>query len=165
MNSTFKRRLSISDGIILVATTAVALACVREFESQALSGWQSSGWARRLQASVWAALPLTLALIPLRLRQPRPRRQLLWRQPGWLVGIAVAVSFAHLLALVILDEVFQRSAGKSRTQRPARHRCPSHPSQVFLFVAAVSGWLLPLSGRWKRRRVWNGAGQGGIVAG
>ena len=153
MNSTFKRRLSISDGIILVATMAVSLACVREFESQALSGWQSSGWARRLQASVWAALPLTLALIPLRLRQPCPRTQLPWRQPGWLVGIAVAVSFAHLLALVILDEYFSGQRG-SRVPSGLLGIGALHiPLKSSCSIAAI--WIaLALSGRWKPETSW-----------
>lgn len=152
MNSTFKRRLSISDGIILVATTAVSLACVREFEMQARL-WQSHAWARLLQASVWAALPLTLALIPLRLRQPRPWKRHLWRQPGWLAGIAVAVSLVHFLTLVILDEYFSG---------PRRSRVPDGllgtgalhiPLKSSCSVAAI--WIaLVLSGRWRPEKSW-----------
>ena len=131
MNSTFKRRLFISDGMILVATTAVSLACVREFETQTRF-WQPHALARPLQASVWAALPLTLALIPLRLRLPRPRTQRLWRQPGWLASIAVAVSVVHFLALVILDEYFSGS-GRIRARRGARHRVAAHSDKVLLY--------------------------------
>lgn len=116
MNSTFKRRFSISDGIILVATAAVSLACLREFETQTRF-WLPHGWARPLQASVWAALPLTLALIPLRLRESRPWRRHLWRQPGWLAAIAVAVSLVHYLLLSILDEYFSGN-GTPRLRTP-----------------------------------------------
>jgi hypothetical protein len=83
VTSTLKRRPSISDGIILVATTAVALTCLMEFETQTRF-WTPHAWMRSLQRTIWATLPLTLALIPLRLRAPRPRRSHLWRQPGWL---------------------------------------------------------------------------------
>jgi hypothetical protein len=154
MNSTFKRRLSISDGIILVAATAVSLACVREFESLALAMYgRQFGWARRFQASVWAALPLTLALIPLRLRQPRPRRQLLWRQPGWLAVIAVAVSFAHLLTLVVLDEYFNGSLKARGSGFLLRTGALHIPTKSSCSVATI--WLaLALSGRWRSEKSW-----------
>ena len=147
-----ERRLSILDGMILVATTAVALTCLKAFGALARL-LPPSTWVRSLQMTVWVALPLTLALIPLRLREPRPPRPQLWRQPGWLAEIAVAVSAVHCLLQVIL----QAHLGGALAFRPAEvllgQTTFQLPSKSSCSVAAI--WVaLATSGRWGAEKSW-----------
>ena len=55
MNSMFKRHFSISDGIILIATIAISLACLREFDAETRF-WQPHAWARPLLCTMLSDL-------------------------------------------------------------------------------------------------------------
>ena len=81
------RRVTLSDAMILVAITALgfasAQACLRVMPGS------TPALGVRLSA-IFVALALTIALIPLRLRQPRLRRP--GRNPGMVACYAVALA-------------------------------------------------------------------------
>jgi hypothetical protein len=139
--------------MIFVATAAVALACVMEFGSQTRF-WQTNPWLQSVQVTAWVALPLTLALIPLRLRKPRPRGWRLWCQPGMSAEIAVAVSLAHFLLLRSLSDYL--NAARTIVSSPDGLLAQITlllPSKASCTVAAM--WVvLALSGRWKAEKTW-----------
>ena len=153
MISTLKRRLKISDVMILVATAAVALACAMEFHTQTRF-WQTNPWHRAAQSTVWVALPFTLALIPLRLREPRPRVRRLSCQPGLLAAVAVAVSLGHYLLLRALSDHLNTAKGAlSSSDGMFAQTTLLLPSKSSCTVAAT--WVvLGLSGRWRAEKSW-----------
>lgn len=98
------RRFLVSDGMVLIAATAVALAIFRACRAE-LNPWRwwrtgfccfpfatDTGflWSCLILASPFA-IAWTLAILGLRLRHPsRPRWRRLIRQPGLVAGLAAA---------------------------------------------------------------------------
>jgi hypothetical protein len=100
-----RRRITISDVMALVAVTAVSIVAARYMLSfmKLPAGW----WGvSALLGSSAAALTATLALIPLRLRVPRPQWERLWRQPGWVACAAVVLALAIGIAQQLLEGAF-----------------------------------------------------------
>lgn len=109
------RRFRISDGLVLVLATAVGFAWMRalnqeQFDGLSLanlrtvSGWTFLGWACCPLASA-----LSLGLLVLRLRSPKPRWRRLTRQPGFvacLFGAGSAV-LSGIVWLLILTSLLQ----------------------------------------------------------
>ncbi len=88
-----RRRLTISDGLILLAITAVALAAARlswDITTQAFAGDSRNQERAYPDAIGWFALVESIGLIPLFLRRPRPPLRYLVCQPGLIASIAVA---------------------------------------------------------------------------
>jgi hypothetical protein len=90
------RRFSLLDAMILVAAVAVWLTLTRHFatKSNLVSIWDlsSRGWIRILNYQIALLLcVLSLAIIALRLRSPRPSRRRLWSQPGFLACVAAVL--------------------------------------------------------------------------
>jgi hypothetical protein len=105
MADAVKRRITILDVMAVVAMTAVSIVGARYMLSLMKL---PPGWWRvsALLGSSAAVLTATLALIPLRLRHPRPYGERLWRQPGWLACAAVALTLAISLAQQLLEVAF-----------------------------------------------------------
>src|SRR5947209_11055 len=105
MPTRFDRKPTLLDAMIVVAATAVGLACFRPVPPLFYSG--PHVWALSvLVADVTALLaPWTVALLVIRLLPPRPRLRRLARQPGF---VACAVSVMDLIANV--DFVLARLA-------------------------------------------------------
>jgi hypothetical protein len=93
-----RRVFRVSDGMILVAFLAPALALMRRPEA-----WPDF-WGRSLPVSnflhrirylsyflSFAAAPFSLALLTLRLRRPRPTLRRMLRQPGMVASVAAMV--------------------------------------------------------------------------
>jgi hypothetical protein len=89
------RRVTLSDGMIIVAAIAAGLAgaraCMEYF------GWGSSPvrvgrWAGWTRLATVVALALTLAYFPLRLRRLRPSLRRVVRQPGTVACCAVVLA-------------------------------------------------------------------------
>jgi hypothetical protein len=153
------RKLTLSDAMILIAVTAAAFATARACALHAIPG--SSPVFTVRMTTIFVALSLTISLIPLRLRQPRPRR--LGRQPGTVACCAVALALVFILA-----------EQASSWLRPVPGPAMAEPhyrtiNLVFnllrldLYSPAVAGaWLaLALSGRWRPERDWlDRAGRG-----
>src|SRR5947209_6989000 len=100
-----RRRVSISDLMTVVVVAALSLVGVRSVLSvmRRPAGW----WGVSvLVGSSAAVLTATLALIPLRLRPPRPHGERLWRQPGWVASAAVALTLAIGLVQQLLEVAF-----------------------------------------------------------
>ena len=94
-----RRRLTISDIMVLVAVIAVEMIWIRfifSFQDSAPFPYREAA-AKIYIGLTWVILVTMLALVPLRLRHPRPAVARLWRQPGWLACNAVALTFAITL--------------------------------------------------------------------
>jgi hypothetical protein len=112
MSQTANRKLTLADGMILVAMTAFGLSCYLLLDNALFSGqryffglfgqppggWDSARVLDRAAAAVSALLLLfggwTLALPVLRLRQPRPGWRRLNRQAGMTACIAAIAGMA-----------------------------------------------------------------------
>ncbi len=110
-----KRRLTISDTMIIVAVIAISMVWLRFMYSFQESGpfpFQEVG-VKVNMGSIWVVLIFMLALIPLRLRHPRPPIAHLWRQPGWLACNAVGLTFTINLfwAIPSIIPVVSRQSG------------------------------------------------------
>ncbi len=102
MRTRTTRPFRISDALVLVAATGLGLAACRFWLGASKEGWGDL-WPtppEPLLKGLWiaalGAIPVssilflnwTAAVLLLRLRHPRPRRRLLWCQPGFLACIA-----------------------------------------------------------------------------
>jgi hypothetical protein len=102
MRTRTTRSFRISDALVLVAATALGLAGCRFWlwvDAQRSKLWPTG--AQPVLRTVWLTavgmipvcsillLSWTTAVFFLRLRSPRPRRRLLWCQPGFLACVAV----------------------------------------------------------------------------
>src|SRR4051812_8974523 len=104
MRTRTSRSFRISDALVLVAATGLGLAGCRSWISASDNPWGEL-WPTRAEPEpvlkgVWVAalgaipvssillLSWTVAVFLLRLRVPRPRRRLLWCQPGFLACVA-----------------------------------------------------------------------------
>lgn len=95
------RRLTLFDGIVLVAASSAALMIWRQFgdsiwreawASRRSTLWPGPAWAYCVAAALcpFAAVAAP-TLLALRLRSPRPRRPILWSQPGASACLAIIV--------------------------------------------------------------------------
>ncbi len=98
-----KRRFNLTDGLILTAFTAIGLAlCVaryREFKtifSPEYSGFRSALTTTAGELLTFMLLALTVALIPLRLRQPRAPVRRLCRRIG--ISSCIYILIAHMMS-------------------------------------------------------------------
>jgi hypothetical protein len=118
MRLRINRRFQMTDAIFLVAATACGLAGCRFVMWSTRSGWDdillAAKGERLLEASRIMALALipiesimllswTMAILLLRLRTARPRRQALFCQPGFLACVAAVFVFACKGAEAVLD--------------------------------------------------------------
>ena len=145
------RRMTLSDAMILVAVTAAGFATARTC-LRVMPGWDPA-FATRMTA-VFVALALTIALIPLRLRHPRPRRP--GRLPGMLACCAVALAMAFILAEQAMSWL-KPATGPALVEPHYRTiNLVFNLLRLDLYSPAVAGgWLaLALSGRWRPVRDW-----------
>ncbi|MDB5352456.1 MAG: hypothetical protein JWN86_3703 [Planctomycetota bacterium] len=155
-----RRRFTILDGLSLVAATAVGLGISRAVIAPMVGGFPTSLPDLKMAALVLliAMLPVvwawTLALIPLRLRGPRPSYRRLYRQPGWTAAIATLIGplgemcrWAWFILLPFGSSI--------------RFDLPFAPFDVFrrllppIGLAVALAWtLLFLSGGWRAEPSW-----------
>ncbi len=125
----------------------------------------------RLAARGLAALSLAMLLI--RLRHPRPPRLRLIRQPGLVASLGVTVALGIPLLLTLLQLLLEqfRGTGQAAATMPAG-LIPSHLSEIacrtirpdLAGIVVLAGWLvLALGGRCRRERQW--IDRGGIIVG
>jgi hypothetical protein len=157
MSSTLARRLTILDVMVMVAGTAVGFAGSRTLLSLQRMPSASLG-VSALVGSPWVVVVPTLALVPIRLRRPRPDRDHLWRQPGWVACFAVALTLAIGVIQQFLSFVFFfiRRPGAVRgallwsSFRELSLRLP----QQAVFAVAAAWAVLALGGRWSPEKSW-----------
>jgi hypothetical protein len=145
------RKLSIFDGMIVVAMSAFASFGVL----QTLDSSESRAVAL-LRGTVWPALSSSLALLGVGLRRQRIRTNRLWRRPGWLACVAVAVASAYgsLLTLPTFCYLANR-----RTPSWAAARISVTELEYLLphraSLAVTVAWaILLLSRQWHPGRGW-----------
>lgn len=149
------RPFTIADGMILVVATASGLALARAGPTEWMN-WAGTGWfgkVRRLlhgQATLFAAM-MSLGLIAVRLRRPRPRLIRVMRQPGMAASCAAAVALiVTAWAWTWFDVI--TSGGWSAKESIARYS-RIHGAKFGPAVAAA--WLgLLIAGRWRPERSW-----------
>jgi hypothetical protein len=92
------RRITLADALVLIAAVAVGLGIARlEIEwygHQALASGAESIVQQVFMSLRWAGLVVMVALIPLRLRRPRPPVRRVRRQPGFIACFAVVLGMA-----------------------------------------------------------------------
>lgn len=152
------RRFSVADGMILVAAAAVALVGFRltadrlDWDITNPRTWDTWG----LGALDWVVLALSGAVCVIRVRAPRPDRDRLWRQPGWLAALA-AVAIASLDTLDILVRFALQEAMESGSTGYGLGTIfgeilPFHVPEDIGRVVVVTWAILAISGRWTGER-------------
>jgi uncharacterized membrane protein (DUF485 family) len=156
------RRFTLLDGMFLIAAIAIALSLtsfriahfVRWGASRSLFGWGVTAGA----LSVPFALTLSLAVGLLRMREPRPRFRLIFRQPGMAAFVVTVgyliVSAVILLIVVIADDLlFLRSPVLADNSRLLGWVLML-PRFVFGFAVLAIWSVLGRSGAWRPERSW-----------
>lgn len=157
------RRFNVSDAMVLVAASAIGVFHLPDYwltwigspldaRQWSFSGLLSIGHILLPGASPCLAM-WTLALLPLRLRRPRPRLRRLLRQPG--MAALGSSSFVIVLALIIqVSALASTGLLRSLDLRSVMNMLSfSLPLMVGSSVAAA--WLnLGLSGRWRPEPSW-----------
>jgi hypothetical protein len=161
------RAFTLLDAMVLVAALAAGFGAVRgwvilrswipQFDNgnlpPRLSGYRDAYTAFRL-----VLLLVTLAILPLSLRRPRPPLRDLWGRPGTVVPVAVALSLVACLA----DEgAFQHLVGFYYLYASPTMRLFNVVTQAVSVsraaTAVVVAWsALALAGRWKPEASWVG---------
>lgn len=137
-----RRRVTLADLLLLIAAVGVASALDRAIlVGQGLRGSPASMLSVTVTGACWVALALSIALIPIRLRRPRPEWALLRDRPGFVASIAA-------LSGLVLETI---------NDLPAMSRYP-HGVESWLYstpfptniapLVAVSWLVLALGGRW-----------------
>lgn len=151
------RSFSISDGMIVVAAVACAIALARfwnrELSEELPTFFFAAGFstAARTRYSGWAMsvlVPGTLAVILLRSRRPRPRLWLLARQPG-----AVACGTAALMLAIEIVSLPLNLRTMGAYTSPLLVAAWYWPVSVGSVV--IASWLtLAVSKRWRGGADW-----------
>ena len=157
MKSNERRRFTIADGMILVSATALALVAIRATLVDA-KGMAEAPWAWAEPRLTWVGLAFTLAFIPIRLGHPRPDRDELWRQPGWVACVSVVISLMVSVFQQVLSDatVFLRRPNfRPREEldqifQDTLLRLPFHA----VIVIAATWIVLVRGGRWKAEPGW-----------
>jgi hypothetical protein len=145
------RKATTLDAMILVGFAAVGLAVTRV--SRHFVPGASPGFARMITVAL-LALTLTISLIPLRLRPPRPR--LAFRLPGLIACCAVALALLFILA----EQAYQSfmlnpsSAGLLPGRRAVDLFVNIIRFDLYSFTVAGAWMALALSGRWRPEPDW-----------
>ena len=112
MMTRFSRKLTIVDGMVLVAATGIGFAFLRMLGSEGFlfrSETVMSGYRHMAQCANEVAFPFlacwTAAVLGLRLRQPRPRMRRLARQPGMAACSAAALTVFVPLLIIVANEM------------------------------------------------------------
>jgi hypothetical protein len=151
------RRFTLLDGMLLVASLALALTCWKAVGPHMCAPYRA-GWGRFLTATPSFVLPLTLMLVPLGLLAPRPPWRRLWRSPGWNVGVAIVIALpVCVMRDAPLIVSWMRRPSGSYSEWESEYQLISilleYPWVATSTVAAA--WaILALSRRWRSDRSW-----------
>jgi hypothetical protein len=142
------RRLTLADGLILIAAVAVGLAIGRIPQNVNGSDDSPSLIVTGLMSIYWASLMVMVALIPLRLMKPRPPWRRVRRQPGFIACVAVAFGLVHT-ALYFLMFRFRQPTIWANINVLSLIASPSLGSMI------ISAWfVLAVSGPWRPEPSW-----------
>jgi hypothetical protein len=142
------RRLTLADGLILIAAVAVGLAIGRIPQNLNGSDDSPSLIVMGLMSIYWTSLMAMVSLIPLRLMTPRPPWRRVRRQPGFIACAAVAIGAVHR-ALYFGVNCFWRPAVWANYNVLSLIASPS------IGWIIISAWfVLAVSGRWRPEPSW-----------
>lgn len=181
MPQTLPRPFSLFDAMVLVAAMAFGLGGLRAANSNLIElaevfresftaivhpeeGWSAWAWALYQTYGVAAsftvpfACPLTLAVLLLRFRRPRPGIRRLTRQPGLAACFTAAVTLIPSLVGLVGTALVR---GQTPTRFPQTTEMERWISYAFILVPAYTGaavlgaWgLLLVSRRWRAEPSW-----------
>lgn len=161
MTSPAPRRFTVSDGMVLVAATAVGFGVARYSELRVNGNGITLSIMARVQ--VWLSfvgLFLTFALLTLRLWRPRPDLRDLFRQPGFAANFAVMVT---IVVRLFVSWCVYRSMMPSVISRGSyvwdffavRFVAVTPVFDESIACPIVSVWLvMALGGRWDAEPGW-----------
>ena len=160
------RNFSMSDAVVLVAAIALALVAMRsEYLWPDFSGMPTtcSDWLHRVHYFTFLMTPgfacLSLAVLVLRLRRPRPILRRLARQPGFVActatAIVLGIRMANLASVggVLRLDLPGHSFWGHILEDGMRDSMESIPSDVGCAVA-VAWTIQGLGGRWRPEPSW-----------
>lgn len=163
------RRFTLFDGMVLIAATGVGIAWTRATANDFIvvlpapdNLMYALDWhVRGLTIGLPCLLAWTVAILGLRLRQPRVRRRLLTRQPG-LVACLIAVIMTAFGGAILGVFLFLGSIHFDiGTARPPQVRAVSDLAEVLALTSpmiqsgVLCAWItLALSGCWRPERSW-----------
>jgi hypothetical protein len=170
-----RRRFTLLDGMILVGSAAVGLAAIRGLSRETNWGdlasalienfaWDLDLFDQFVPELMMVAMPLvvamTLGVLALRLRKPRPRWRRLARQPGLVACLALLLAWAgagaYTTAHVMSQAAFVVVKHGPFWQDPANWLEPFTLSGAPLSgFAVVVAWATQiLVGRWRAEPTW-----------
>jgi hypothetical protein len=143
--------MTVGDTMILVAVTAAGFATARA--CLPVMRGSTPAFGMRISAT-FVALALTIGLIPLRLRPPRPRR--LGRNPGMVACCAVVLAMAFILAEQAISWLNPATGAALVVPHYRTINLVFNLMRLDLYSPAVAGgWLaLAMSGRWRPEPDW-----------
>lgn len=169
MPETPRRRFTLFDGMVLIAATAVGIACFRalwgSFEISLPRPHSLAAWLELFLTILVVGWPMlaiwTVAILFLRLLKPRPRRLLLTRQPGLIACVAVVTAIALVVSLVVGIGLIGWVLNGTM-QFVWSDFDSSTGVELFIFVMPIiiqigvlGAWgTLALTGRWRSERSW-----------
>ena len=170
-----RRMPTVLDAVLLVGTAAIGLGMFQWRHRSMFQGWiwmldhglpGRGDWmainvvvtcSDTMVMLVPLAGPWTVLLLLLRMRPPRPRWQMIWRQPGMAACLAAVLGWCWSVLAVLLAFDATQIARTNRTLTLFHWTQKWLSDEVFMYVGlAVSAtWLnLWLSGRWRRSADW-----------
>jgi hypothetical protein len=150
-----ERPFTIADAMILIAATAAGLALTRRGPMEWLN-WEPGQWfwkvGRFLQGpATLFGVTMSLGLIVIRLRRPRPRIIRVMRQPGMAAACAVVVATVAAVVWWTAFDLFTEGGWSTKESIARISRLQGET--VGPTVATV--WLgLWLAGRWRPEKSW-----------
>jgi hypothetical protein len=142
-----RRRFGLGDLMILIAALAAGMQGARGLWRLQVEGPRGPSWSltptRLMVAAVAASIaaPMTIAVLALRLRRPRPARRRIWTQPGAAAALACALMFAvkgiEVVAAFAWPDTLSRGAATIR--QAARVRVNDSTYLLYLSAPALNG--------------------------
>jgi hypothetical protein len=156
------RRFSLIDAMILIAATALGLGL--DLWMRRMPVFSLVPPTTRLSSLYYALAPWlstagcvallwSLAVVPMRLRKPRPTRRRLWRQPG--VTACAAAGLATLLSVV--SSIPDRLGPQSLREHWESWYDVAHAASASTVTGpaiAIAWTVLALSGAWRAEASW-----------
>ena len=154
-----KRKFKLLDGLLLIAGIAMAMAGVRRVFPTwpTLEELDQVGW----QASISLLLSATFILIPIRLIPPRPRGKRLWRQPGWVASLSIALALLLWIFVRCSQMLLYSLGNKGKGIWFGSVYAETFISDIFIafpeyavFAIAAAWSILALTGVWRSEKGW-----------
>jgi hypothetical protein len=154
------RKMTLADGLILIAAIGIGLGLARisedgYLEAAADDDGEVLGMARL--SLLWVGACLMISVIPLRLMPPRPRMRRIRRQPGFIAAVAVFYGLIHSVIYSLIVRFWNPPIWAVIDPR------------MVMGSMIIPAWLiLAVSGGWQAERSWidrfgRGIGIGWIV--